>query len=56
MVCILHRGTIMFCQAETYSAQDSLRKRLMQENALFELEDLMNQIFIRKAESLPAIP
>ncbi|EJF57727.1 hypothetical protein DICSQDRAFT_182976 [Dichomitus squalens LYAD-421 SS1] len=42
--------------AETYSAQDSNRKRLMQENALHELEDLMNQIFARKAESVPGIP
>lgn len=43
-------------QAETYSAQDSVRKRLMQEDALSELEDLMNQIFVRKAETLPPIP
>ncbi|PIL34102.1 hypothetical protein GSI_03813 [Ganoderma sinense ZZ0214-1] len=42
--------------AETYSAQDSIRKRLMQENALSELEDLMNQVFARKAESVPGIP
>ena len=46
----------MLAQAETYSAQDSVRKRLMQENALSELEELMNQIFTRKAESVPAIP
>ena len=49
-------GLFMLAQAETYSAQDSVRKRLMQENALSELEELMNQIFTRKAESVPAIP
>ena len=27
----------------------------MQENALDELEDLMNQVFARKAESVPGI-
>ncbi len=43
-------------QAETYSAQDSVRKRLMQEDALGELEDLMNQIFARKADTIPPIP
>ncbi|RDX50110.1 hypothetical protein OH76DRAFT_1402976 [Lentinus brumalis] len=42
--------------AETYSAQDSVRKRLMQEDALGELEDLMNQIFARKVDTIPPIP
>ena len=28
----------------------------MQENALNELEDLMNQVFARKAESVPGVP
>ncbi|OBZ68162.1 Mediator of RNA polymerase II transcription subunit 12 [Grifola frondosa] len=42
--------------AETYSAQDAVRNRLVQENALGELEDLMNQIFARRIENLPSIP
>ncbi|KAI0688045.1 hypothetical protein BC835DRAFT_1419486 [Cytidiella melzeri] len=41
---------------ETYSAQETVRTGLVAENALAELEDLMNQIFMRKAEYLPRIP
>lgn len=43
-------------QAETYSASDNIRNRLIHENALSELEELMNQIFVRKAESIPPVP
>ncbi|KAH9940479.1 uncharacterized protein BXZ73DRAFT_88710 [Epithele typhae] len=42
--------------AETYSAVENVRKRLLQENALGELEQFMNQIFARKAETVPPIP
>lgn len=49
-------GSLEHVQAETYSAQEGARKLLMQENALDELEELMNQIFARKAENVPAIP
>ncbi|KAI0356240.1 hypothetical protein OH77DRAFT_1401364 [Trametes cingulata] len=42
--------------AECYSQQHEIRKRLMQEDALSALEDVMNQIFARRAESLPSIP
>lgn len=47
---------IIIPQAETYSAQDSIRKRLIQENALGELEEFMNQVFTRKAESVAPVP
>lgn len=43
-------------QLETYSAQEDLRARLVSENALIELEDLMNQILARKEEDRPSIP
>ncbi|KAH9894990.1 hypothetical protein C8Q73DRAFT_745370 [Cubamyces lactineus] len=42
--------------AEHFSQQHDIRKRLMQEDALTALEDVMNQIFARKAESVPSIP
>ncbi|OSD03951.1 hypothetical protein PYCCODRAFT_163808 [Trametes coccinea BRFM310] len=42
--------------AEHYSHQHEIRKRLMHEDALAALEDVMNQIFARKAESVPTIP
>ncbi|OJT09261.1 Mediator of RNA polymerase II transcription subunit 12 [Trametes pubescens] len=42
--------------AEHYSQQHEIRKRLMQDDALSVLEDVMNQIFARKAESVPPIP
>ncbi|KZT00461.1 uncharacterized protein LAESUDRAFT_666096 [Laetiporus sulphureus 93-53] len=37
--------------AETYSTQDTIRNSLIHENALGELENLMEQIFIRRAEN-----
>ncbi|CCM03316.1 uncharacterized protein FIBRA_05444 [Fibroporia radiculosa] len=42
--------------AETYSAQDTIKNSLLHNNAISELEDLMRQIFVRRAESVPAIP
>ncbi|CDO75642.1 hypothetical protein BN946_scf184743.g2 [Trametes cinnabarina] len=42
--------------AEHYSHQHEIRKRLMHEDALGALEDVMNQIFARKAESVASIP
>ncbi|KAI0633322.1 hypothetical protein C8Q77DRAFT_1217758 [Trametes polyzona] len=42
--------------AEHYSHRNEIRKRLMQEDALSALEDVMNQIFARKAESVPSVP
>ncbi|KAF9819188.1 hypothetical protein IEO21_02359 [Rhodonia placenta] len=43
--------------AESYSAQDTIKGNLLdKENALSELEDLLNQVFVRKAESIPQIP
>lgn len=33
-----------------------MKLRISSENALSELEDLMSQIFARKAENAPAIP
>ncbi|OCH91787.1 hypothetical protein OBBRIDRAFT_752537 [Obba rivulosa] len=42
--------------AETYSAQDNVKSRLMHENALQELEELMDQIFTRRSDSAPPIP
>ncbi|EKM53974.1 uncharacterized protein PHACADRAFT_196411 [Phanerochaete carnosa HHB-10118-sp] len=42
--------------AETYTARDTVKPRLSTENALSELEDLMAQIFARKAENVPPIP
>ncbi|KAI8993842.1 hypothetical protein BD414DRAFT_480612 [Trametes punicea] len=43
-------------QAEHFSQQHDIRKRLMHEDALSALEDVMNQIFARKAENVPSIP
>ena len=43
-------------QAESYSAQDNVRNRITHENGLSDLEDLMSQIFARRAENVPAIP
>ncbi|KAI0068850.1 hypothetical protein BV25DRAFT_1904185 [Artomyces pyxidatus] len=42
--------------AETWGAQDLVKNRFSFENAVSELEDLMNQIFARRAEAVPAIP
>ncbi|KAH9945672.1 hypothetical protein B0H21DRAFT_744154 [Amylocystis lapponica] len=42
--------------AESYSAQDNVRNRLAHENGLSELEELMSQIFARRAENVPPIP
>ncbi|KAH9858392.1 hypothetical protein C2E23DRAFT_767676 [Lenzites betulinus] len=42
--------------AEHYSQQHEIRKRLMHDDALSALEDVMNQIFARRAETVPAIP
>ncbi|PCH43895.1 hypothetical protein WOLCODRAFT_138657 [Wolfiporia cocos MD-104 SS10] len=42
--------------AETYSQQDSIKNSLIYENAVTELEDLMNMIFARRAENVPAVP
>lgn len=43
-------------QAETFSAQDMIKSRFTHHEALTELEDLMNDIFIRRADHAPAIP
>ncbi|KAI0675055.1 hypothetical protein C8Q78DRAFT_1010248 [Trametes maxima] len=42
--------------AEHYSNNGAIRRRLMHDSALDELEDIMNRIFARKAESAPSIP
>ncbi|KAL6308224.1 hypothetical protein BKA93DRAFT_726196 [Sparassis latifolia] len=42
--------------AETLSLQDNVRHCLVHENAISELEDLMNQIFARRAENVPPVP
>ena len=42
-------------QAGTFTAQEVVTKRL-HEDAMSGLEDLMNQIFARRAEAVPAIP
>jgi hypothetical protein len=44
------------CQAETFSAQDSINTRLFQEDALIELEDLMNHVFKQRADLAPSVP
>lgn len=43
-------------KAETFSAQEAVKTRLSQKNALSELEDLMDEIFVHRAEQVPAIP
>jgi len=43
-------------KADTFSTQDTIRNRFVSGNALSELEDLMNQVFIRRAEQLTPIP
>jgi hypothetical protein len=43
-------------QAETFSAQDIIHNRLVNDNALSELEDLMNQVFARRVEHASPIP
>ncbi|KAK7692890.1 hypothetical protein QCA50_004525 [Cerrena zonata] len=42
--------------AETLSARDTVQERLAGEDVLEDLNDLMNQIFARRAETTPAIP
>lgn len=43
-------------QAETYSAHENAKTMLKGEDTLLALEDLMSQIFARKAESVAAVP
>jgi mediator of RNA polymerase II transcription subunit 12 len=43
-------------KAETFSAQDMIKSRITQHGALAELEDLMNEIFSRRADHVPAMP
>ena len=47
---------ILNLQAETLSAHGTVLDRLSSEDVLDDLNDLMNQIFTRRAESTPAIP
>ncbi|CAL1707851.1 unnamed protein product [Somion occarium] len=42
--------------AETLSARETVQERLTTENALEDLEDLMNQIFARRVETSPPVP
>ncbi|TFY65710.1 hypothetical protein EVG20_g5379 [Dentipellis fragilis] len=42
--------------AETWSAQESVKKVLAAGNAMSDLEDLMNQVFARRADAVPTIP
>lgn len=46
----------MNIKAETFSAQDMIKSRFTHHEALTELEDLMNEIFIRRVEQVPAVP
>ncbi|KAJ3559369.1 hypothetical protein NM688_g388 [Phlebia brevispora] len=41
---------------ETYSAQDSVHNQLGLDETLSELEELMNQVFSRRASNIPAVP
>jgi mediator of RNA polymerase II transcription subunit 12 len=43
-------------KAETFSAQDTIHNRFIAGDALPELENLMNQVFARRAEQLNPIP
>ena len=43
-------------QAEYYSSQTTIRDRILNHNALSELEDLMDQVLARRAESHTNIP
>ena len=43
-------------QAETFSTHTVIRDRFVNENALFELEDLMNQVLARRMESNSSMP
>lgn len=45
-----------FIKAETFSAHDMIKSRFAHHDALTELEDLMNEIFSRRAEHTPSIP
>lgn len=43
-------------QAETFSAQEMVQARFSQPDALVDLEELMNEIFTRRADRVPTIP
>jgi mediator of RNA polymerase II transcription subunit 12, fungi type len=43
-------------QAEYYSSQSTIRDRIVNHKALSELDDLMNQVLARRAESHSNIP
>ncbi|KIK68882.1 hypothetical protein GYMLUDRAFT_67582 [Collybiopsis luxurians FD-317 M1] len=43
-------------QAETYSSQTSISKDLRSINTIHKLEDLMNEVFARRAKQIPPIP
>lgn len=56
IVKYLNYHQLMGVKAETFSAQDMIKSRFTNHEALTELEDLMNEIFIRRAEHVPGIP
>ena len=52
----LHEVSQRIAQAETWSASDNIKSQLLHDNAVSELEDLMNQIFARRTENVAQIP
>lgn len=43
-------------QAETFGAQDVINEALNAEDTLSTLEDLINEVFKRRANRIPSIP
>jgi len=41
---------------ETFSAQTMINEKLNSPDTLSKLEQLMNEVFIRRADRIPAIP
>ncbi|KAF5388867.1 hypothetical protein D9757_005681 [Collybiopsis confluens] len=54
----LKNGFVMpqVIDAETYSSQSSICKDLRSLNTIHKLEDLMNEVFVRRAKQIPPIP
>ena len=56
MLDLLATSIIFHRQVETFSAQAMINEKLHSAETLPKLEQLMNEVFIRRAERIPLIP
>ena len=57
-VCFLAEGSsnsLIKYQAETFSGQAMINEELQSTDTLSKLEELMNEIFVRRADHIPSI-